>query len=249
MKIIICRTNWADEETIEEHQRTSAPLVDADLKIVALQKGPDWTVCEYDAGLIAREMYEVAEEAEKDNYDAFVVGSCSDSNARGIKELISDMVIVEPGAAALSVASFIADKFSVLTVKEPGIRAMVMKSVQRLGVESKLASIRHVQSATEVVFPTDEEHRQHEARQMVEAAKKAVDEDGAEAVIFYSISYRERGVVEIAREMLDNEGYADLPLVDPACAALNYARLLVTCGLKQSKLTYGTPPTSARRKW
>jgi hypothetical protein len=49
--------------------------------------------------------------------------------------------------------------------------------------------------------------------------------------------------------MLDNEGYADLPLVDPACAALNYARLLVTCGLKQSKLTYGTPPTSARRKW
>ena len=136
MKIIICRTNWADEKTIEEHQRTSAPLVDADLKIVALQKGPDWTVCEYDAGLIAREMYEVAEAAEKD-YDAFIVGSCSDSNARGIKELISDMVIVEPGAAALSVASFIADKFSVLTVKEPGIRAMVMKSVQRLGLESK----------------------------------------------------------------------------------------------------------------
>ena len=36
---------------------------------------------------------------------------------------------------------------------------------------------------------------------------------------------------------------------DPAAVALNYARLLVTCGLKQSKLTYGTPPTSARRKW
>ena len=83
---------------------------------------------------------------------------------------------------------------------------------------------------------------------MVDAAKEAVDVDGADAVIFYSISYRERGVIELGRQMLDDEGYADVPLVDPACVALNYARMLVTCGLKQSKLSYPLPPTAARRK-
>jgi allantoin racemase len=249
MKILICRTNRADEETIAEHIRTSRPLVDAEVDVVALKTGPDWTVCEYDAGLIAIGMYDEAEKAEEAGYDAYMVGSCSDSNARGIKELLSNTAVVEPGAAAMSVASFIADSFSVITVQERGIKALVMKSAQRLGLESKLASIRYVQSATEVVFPTDAEHVQFEARQMVDAAKAAVEEDGAEAVIFYSISYRERGVIELGREMLDAEGYEDLPLIDPACVALNYARLLVSCGLKQSKLSYPTPPTAAIRKF
>jgi len=249
MKIVICRTNWADEATIDEHIRTSRPLVDAEVDVIALETGPDWTVCEYDAGLIANGMFAEAEKAQEAGYDAYIVGSCSDSNARAIKELLDTTVVVEPGAAAMSVASFISDSFSVITVKEPGIRAMVMKSVQRLGLESKLASIRHVQSATEVVFPTSEENVQHEAREMVEAAKSAVEQDGAEAVIFYSISYRERGVIEIARKMLDEEGYSNLPLIDPAAVALNYARLLVDCGLRQSKISYPTPPAAAIRKW
>ena len=248
MKILVCRTNRADEATIAEHARTSAPLVNAQVDIVALESGPDWTVCQYDAGLIAQGMYVEGEKAEAAEYDAYIVGSCSDSNARGLKELMGKTVVVEPGAAAMSIASFIADTFSVITVEERGIRALVMNSARRLGVEHKLVSIKGVQSATEIVFPTDEEHVQHEARLMVDAAKEAVEEDGAEAVIFYSISYRERGVIEVGRKMLDEEGYADLPLVDPACVALNYAHLLVTCGLTQSKLSYPYPPSTAIRK-
>ena len=248
MKFIICRTNRADEETIRQHVATSQPLVDAQVDVVALTRGPDWTVSEYDAGLIAPEMFEVAEQAEKDGYDAYIVGSCSDSNARGLKELTSKMVIVEPGAAAMSVASFLVDRFSILTVKEPNIRAMIMKSADRLAVKSKLVSIKYVQPATEVVFPSDEEQRQNEARQMVEAAKDAADNDGAEAVIFYSLSYRERGIVPMGREMLDAEGYKDLLIIDPAASALNYARMLVTCGLSQGKLAYPPPPSTAIRK-
>ena len=249
VKILICRTNWADEATIEEHKRTSRPLVDAQVDVVALETGPDWTVCEYDAGLIAVGMFNEAERASAEGYDAYMVGSCSDSNARGLKELLDDVVVVEPGAAAMSVANFIADSFSVITVQERGIKAMVMKSAQRLGLESKLASIKYVQSATEVVFPSDEDHVRHEARQMVDAAKEAVDEDGAEAVIFYSISYRERGVVQLARQMLDDEGYEDLPLVDPAAVTLNYAKMLVDVGLMQSKISYPTPPAAAVRRF
>ena len=246
MKILICRTNRATEEVLQMQRDTFSPLVDAEVVVTALSKGPDFTVSEYDEGLIAPEMFKVAKEAEDQGYDAFIVGSCCDANARPIKELTSKMAIVEPGGAAMHVAAFLVDKFSVLTIKEPNMRAMIDKSAHRLGIASKLASIHLVQPAADVAIRTDDEMRSRVSQEMAEAAKKACDDHGAQAVVMYSLAYQRLGIVDRVRKILAQDGYEDMLVIDPAAVSLNFARMLVSCGLSQGKLSFPRPPEVRR---
>ena len=243
MKIIMNRTNRASQEIVSNMQKVGSGLVDEEVVCVAVTTGPDRTITYYDEGLIAREMFEIAQRAESEGFDAYIVGSCCDANERGLKEITQKMVVVEPGAAAMSVAAFLSDRFSVLCVEDPRLRSMAEASIQRLGISSKVASIRSFipQAAGEWVDQSNREYVSQMAEAIADGAKKACDEDGAHAVILYSLSYAELGVVEPVKEILERDGYGDLLVIDPTVVCLNYARMLVSCGLKHSKLSFRTP--------
>jgi len=76
---------------------------------------------------------------------------------------------------------------------------------------------------------------------MIEAAVKAVEEDGANVIVFGCTGMR-RYAERIAEEM---KKYG-VPLVEPLSAAVNVAVALVRLGLSQSKVSYPVPPERKR---
>jgi allantoin racemase len=71
----------------------------------------------------------------------------------------------------------------------------------------------------------------------------AIKEDGAHVLVLGCT-----GMMGVAKEMeklLKQDGY-EVPVVDPAAASLKFAESLVSMKLKQSRLTYMSPPEKAR---
>ena len=74
---------------------------------------------------------------------------------------------------------------------------------------------------------------------LVEEAVIAVEEDGAEALIFGCTGLM--GCAGAVREGLLKRGI-DVPVIDPIPTAVSIAAALCRVGLSQSRLTFPTPP-------
>ncbi len=77
-------------------------------------------------------------------------------------------------------------------------------------------------------------------RMLTEQALLAVEEDGADAIIFGCTGML--GCAEAVREGLLTRGY-DVPVIDPVPYAIRLAAALVRAGLSHSRITYPTPPS------
>jgi allantoin racemase len=77
------------------------------------------------------------------------------------------------------------------------------------------------------------------ARRLVEEGRKAVEEDGAEALIFGCTGLM--GCAAGLRDGLLEKGI-DVPVIDPIPTAVSMAAGLVRAGLTQSRTTYPAPP-------
>lgn len=165
---------------------------------------------------------------ERDKFDAYVIACFGDPGLEGVRE-ITAAPAVGICQAALQLASTLATRFSILTVL-PRVVVDLQQKVEKYGFQRYLASLRTTQMAV-TEFSTNREAGE---KALIEAGRKAIDEDGAEALILGCA-----GMAGLEEKM---ERELGLPVIDGVAAAVKVAESLVSLGKKTSKVnSYKSP--------
>ena len=204
-------------------------------------RGPRHLEYHYYETLMLPDLLHTVVEAERQGYDAAVIGCFYDLGLQEGRELATRMVVTAPCESSLHLAATLGHRFSIIVGRRKWIPQM-HDNVRRYGLESRLASFRTI----DLGVPQYHEDEAETARRFYEAGRRAVEEDGAEVVVlgctasvgFYAVLQQRLGV----------------PVVDSAIAALKYAEHLVDLrdrfGWTHSKHGgYESPPDCELEGW
>lgn len=198
-----------------------------------IDTGPGSIECEFEAAVAGPGTVAKIIEAERDGVDAVVIDCMGDPGLRPARETVS-IPVLGPGQTGMLVAAMFGHKFSVVTVLRR-LRPSFENTAALAGLSSKLASVRSVDIP---VLELEADLARTEAM-LVEEAIKAVEQDGAEAIIFGCTGLL--GCAAAVREGLLARSI-DVPVIDPIPNAVMVAAAMARVGLAQSKLTYPMPP-------
>jgi allantoin racemase len=185
---------------------------DTEVEVVSLALPEPIAHVEYRAyeALTYGEIVRLAYEGGRSGYDAMVIGCFYDPALKEAREVSGEMVVVAPCMAAVQVALTLANRFSVIIGRRKWEEQMT-ECVRANGAGHNLASMRSIDMGVEQL---QADHKETE-RRIIEAARLAVREDHAEAVIlgctgeygFHDVVQREVGV----------------PVIDAVCAPFKLA--------------------------
>ncbi|WP_245590375.1 aspartate/glutamate racemase family protein [Aneurinibacillus terranovensis] len=192
--------------------------------------------CEYDEALCIPNLLEKAIEAEKDGYDGIISFCFGDPGVKPAREVLN-IPVVGAAEASMLFASLLAKSFSVVTVL-PNVVPMIGNISKTLGVNGNLASVRYVNIP---VLEVNEKEKLKSA--LFEEMIKAIEEDKAHALVLGCTGMM--GVAAVLQEKLKKHGY-EVPVIDPAFAATKMLESVISMGVKQSRLTYMSPPAKVR---
>ncbi len=168
--------------------------------------------------------------AEGSGYDALIVGCFGDPGVEAARE-VATIPIIGPCEASLLASVPLGHQTGIITVLQNMVHPL-RRVARQVGLENRLASVRSVEIS--VLELGKERSRVFEA--FVEEGKKAIQEDGADALIPGCMSMAFLGIPEEAQAKLG------IPVLNPAAVALKSAELYVRLGLRHSKRAYPFPP-------
>ncbi len=230
MKIMVINPNTSISMT--DHLRRELEKIkrpDTELTVTCPQKGPITIESAYDEALAVPPTLELVRKANEEGYDAVILACFSDPGLVAAKE-ISDILVLGIQEISLRVASTLGHKLTILTLFRERVPAKE-NDVWRNKLEHHLASVRELGMS---VMETDEKPELAK-RRIMEVARHAVDEDGAEVIVLGCA-----GMVGYAQEAAEKLG---LVVVDPSSVTLKIAEAMVEAGLTQSKRAlYARPP-------
>jgi allantoin racemase len=167
--------------------------------------------------------------AVQDQYDAMIIGCAGDPGLAAARELAS-IPVIGPIEASFHLACLLGESFAMVTVLESIIPA-IWRSLRDYGLEHKCASVRAID------FPVLEMHKDPAgvAQALLRESREAVEEDGAASIVM--------GCMSMAFMLVDESIQKELgaPIINPAKVSVKTAELLVSLGLKQSRVTYPAP--------
>jgi allantoin racemase len=188
-------------------QREAAP--DTEVAVESLTDGPLHLEYHYYGALALPESIALLLRAEREGYDAAVMGCFYDPGLREIREVLTTMPVIFPEETCTQLASTMGDKFSILVAEKKCIPAM-SENLERYSLGRKLASFVSLDMN---VLEFQEDPAATQSRMMA-AGKKALD-DGAEVLIFgCTMQYG------FAPKMQDALG---VPVIDAAITSFKYA--------------------------
>lgn len=128
--------------------------------------------------LMASRIIECARDAAQSGVDAMVIGCFYDPFIEDAREISGRTVVLAPCGACLSVAVQLCNRFSILVGRDKWADQM-RERVKWYGLQDRLASFRSLGMGV------DEFQRDHQATRarIIEEARRAVEEDHAEAII------------------------------------------------------------------
>lgn len=225
-----------NEEAKREVQSYASPTTN--VSVVNLDYGPESIESEYDEALCLPDFLEKAKEAEEEGFQGIISDCLADPGVKAAREILN-IPVVGPGESAMQIASSLGRSYSIVTVL-PNVVSMLENLSKVSGTYDKLASIRYVN------IPVLELHdKERLVSGLFDEMKKAIEEDNAHVLILGCTGFM--GVAEQLHDMLKNEGY-DVPVIDPIFAATQMLETLINMKIKQSRLTYMTPPSKKRIK-
>ncbi|MDI3534837.1 MAG: allantoin racemase [Thermosediminibacterales bacterium] len=118
---------------------------------------------------------------------------------------------------------------------------MLEDLAKKLGLASKIASIRYVDIP---VLDLGDRSKLEDA--LYQQSVEAILKDGVHVVILGCTGMM--GMAENLHNRLKAAGY-DVPVIDPAFAALKMVESYIAMGVKHSRLTYMFPPDKPRKWW
>lgn len=161
-------------------------------------------------------------------YDGVVVACYGDPALAACRE-VSDVPVVGIAEASMHMASLVAHKWSVVTVL-PRIKPLLEEVVHRNGLERRCASIRPAPLTVLEI----EEDLDRAKRMMVDEARIAIDQDGAEAILLGCA-----GLGPIDKPMQDELG---VPVFDGTACAVKLLEGLLSYGVTTSRVAAFLPP-------
>ena len=235
MKILFINpigTDAFDKHMLKTINEVKRP--DAKVKVVHLKKGPVHLEYHYYEHLNLGETLEWVRWAEKEGFDAVVVGCFYDPGIREARELVS-IPVVFPAETTMHVAATLGHKFSIIVGRRKWIPRME-SNVYIYGLEKKLASFRTI----EFTVPRMGEEPEKLKKAILTEARKAIEEDGAEVIVLGCT-----GEAGFMKELIKK---LKVPVLDPVVTAWKYAEIMADLyrkvGLTHSKLYGFEPPPS-----
>jgi allantoin racemase len=198
-----------------------------------IDTGPGSIESEFEAAMAVPGTVAKIIAAERDGVDAVVIDCMGDPGLRPSREIVS-IPVIGPGQTGMLIAAMLGHTFSVVTVLRR-LRPSFENTAALAGLSGKLASVR----AVDIPVLALEADLDRTRRLLVDEAAKAVEQDGAEAILFGCTGLL--GCAAAVREGLLARGI-DLPVIDPIPNAVAVAAAMARLGLAQSKRTYPAPP-------
>ena len=188
------------------------------------------------SSLIVGDMVKVARWADEEGYHAMVIGCFYDPALEDAREISGQTVVVAPCQASVQIAANLANRFSVIIGQEKWAVQM-RERVSAYGYSERLASMR----AIEIGVPDLQKDVCFTTERIMEAGRRAVEEDKAEALILgCTCSF---GMHETLQRELG------VPVIDPIIASFKMAEFLGglqnSLGLTPSNKWSSAPPPEA----
>jgi Asp/Glu/hydantoin racemase len=214
---------------------------DTEIVVDSLSEGPCHLEYHYYGALVLPESIRRLQEAERDGFDAAVMGCFYDPGLKEIREVIGGMPVVFPAETCTYLAATMGDKFSILVGRQKWIPSM-RESVERYGLAGKLASFVPLDLGVQDFQRDHEETR----TRMIAAGRKAIEQDSAEVLIL--------GCTMELGFALELQGLLGVPVLDATVTPLKFAEfkadLKQRYGWSHSKIgAYEAPPELEIREW
>ncbi|PVB60640.1 aspartate/glutamate racemase family protein [Labrenzia sp. 011] len=201
-----------------------------------ISRGPGSIESEYEGAMAAPDTIAKIVEAERQGVDACVIDCMGDPGLKPSREAVT-IPVLGPCNTSMHVAAMLGHKFSVITVMHR-LLAQFENAAALAGLSSRMASARSVDIP---VLELEKDMATTRAA-LIEEARKAVELDGAHAVIFGCTGLF--GCAAAVRDGLLRHGI-DVPVIDPIPTTVNTAAALVRSRLSHSAHTYPLPPVKA----
>ena len=214
---------------------------DTRIKVVSLEKGPLHLDYHYYETLVLAPILQLVKQAEREGYDAAIIGCFYDSGLEAAREITHKLVVAAPAESCLHIAASLGHSFSIIVTRDKTISKM-RQNVVKYGFREHLASFKSIGLGVRDL----QEDQTETARRMKVLAKEAVERDLAEVIILgCTIQF---GFYKELQE------YLGVPVLDAILATLKYAELLIELKKRfnwsQSKAYgYESPPKEEIINW
>ena len=159
----------------------AAPGTAVEIRDVA--SGPASIESAYEEHLTVPATAEAMLEAERDGFDAGLLGCFGDPGADALRELLQRMPVVAPGEAAFHVAAMLGERFGIVTVASSVVRPL-RQLVARAGLSERLVGLAVVET------PVLELGRDpaRTLQRMAAAGRELVEQRGADTLVLGCMS-------------------------------------------------------------
>lgn len=174
--------------------------------------------------------FEAGCRAQQEGYAAVCIDTMSDSGVAALRSVL-DIPVFGPGKVSMLTALMLGDRFSILTMANRW-KPLYKKALDELGMHHKCASVRAIEvppdnqallaGKEDLVFPLLEQ-----------AARKAIEEDGAEVLILGSTTMHQ------AHSWLAER--LPVPVINPGPLSYKMAEAALALGLSHSRAGYPAP--------
>lgn len=184
--------------------------------------------------MVTRGIIRATRAAAREGFDAFAIGCFYDTALHDAREVSGGMIVTAPCLASCEIAASLSNRFGVIVGRRKWVHQM-HSTVREHGHEQRLSGFYHVELG---VNDFQRDHAETE-RRLIEAGRKAVEEDYAEALIL--------GCTLEVGFYKDVEKRLGVPVIDPSIAALKRAEygavLKQQCGWNPSRKWSSEPPS------
>ena len=205
-----------------------------DVTVTDVPEGPLSIESSYEELLAVPATLKGVQAAERDGFDAVIIGCFGDPGLEAAREL-THMPVIGPGEASLLLAASLGHRFSVITILDNVVAAQELQAY-KAGVRDKLASVR----STDIPVLSLMKNRDVTLCRVIEIGRQALEEDRADALVLGCMTLSFLGVAEAVSEVLG------VPVVNAGRCALKAAESFVSQGLSHSKKAFPTPPKFAK---
>ncbi len=235
MKILVINPNTSIPMTNQIRIALEAiKRPDTELTVTCPEKGPDTIESAYDEAYAIPPTLELVKKANQNGFDVVILACFSDPGLDAAKE-VSDIPVVGIEEATLHMAAMLGAKFSIMTPRQQRIPSKI-EHVHLRGMSHFLASVRSLDLS---VAETEADPGKTKKR-LIEVAKTAVCEDGAEVIVM--------GCAGMAGYAQEIEEALNIKVLDPSAVALKTAEAMADLGLSHSKVgLFAKPPEKVFR--
>lgn len=202
---------------------------DVEVEVATPGEGPVSIESDYHAALAIPHILSSIQAGETAGFDAAIISCFSDPGLEPARELVR-MPVLASGLCAMHTAALLGHRFSIISPRDGVGRPL--EHARRFGMEAFYVSARGI-GLSVMELARD---RQAAIERMAEAARLAVEEDGAEVLILGCMSMAFHNVAP------DLQAEVGVPVINPAPVSLAMATMLVRQGLSHSKRAWPDVP-------